>query len=107
MSKSGEKPGAFAAIINRIFAENLSQRISCGLRHQVDSEVASHPSSVSVPTLSPIWRDSCIGCFRSFVRLLVSGRNHRSGNGIGTERIECIILQFFLFGGAMVGESHA
>src|ERR1700730_6445408 len=106
MSKSGEKPGAFAAIVNGIFVENFSQRISRGLRHQVDSEVASHSSSVGVPTLSPIWRDSGMGSLRSFVCLLVSSGDHRADNRIRTERIECEILQFFPFRRAMVGESH-
>src|ERR1700693_569448 len=104
----GQKPGTFTAIINRVLAEDLRKCISRALGDEVNSKVTSHSSSVGIPTLSPVWWDTGI-VWRGIGGLGLLDSSDRQGtkDGIGSERIECIILQFFLFGRAMVGGSRA
>src|SRR5271156_3408255 len=103
MFHSRKNTGTFAAVVNRIFAEDLCQSISRGLGDQVDSKIVCHSNSIRIPALAPVWRRS--RNVRSRIRgnrLLVGARNRSAEKRIRAERIEGVILQLLCFRWAMV-----
>src|ERR1700685_1469448 len=95
MLRSRKDTGAFAAVVNRIFMQDFSHRITSGLRNKVDSKVASESSSVGIPALSPIRRDACrVMRVTGRVGLLNCGSRGGGGECVWTKRIEREIPQF-------------
>src|ERR1700691_6546393 len=95
MLRSRKDTGAFAAVVNRIFMQDFSHRITGGLGNKVNSKVASKSSSVGIPALSPIRGDAC-GDMRATggVSLLDSGRCCGADGCIWGKRIEQEIPEF-------------
>src|ERR1700689_959099 len=95
MLRSRKDTGAFAAVVNRIFMQDFSHRITGGLGNKVNAKVASKSSSVGIPALSPIRGDAC-GVMRATggVSLLDSGSCCGADECVWTERIEREIPEF-------------
>ncbi len=83
MFRSRKDTGAFAAVVNRIFSQDSSHRVSSGLGDKVDSKVTTYSGSVCVPALSPIGRYSRFAGHRAIGRLGLLN----SGDCGGAERL--------------------
>src|SRR5271166_1681826 len=96
MTNAWKKASAFAAVVQRIFLEGLSQRIARGGAHPDHAEVRSKSLGVTRKALPPLRRS---------IAVLVdpSGDSH-AGNGIGTECIEKVIVQLRFLRGTRIGQ---
>src|ERR1700679_2838629 len=89
MLQTVAEPGTVAAVVKRIFMENLGQSVACGLGHQVNPKIARHALAVSADATAPFRRRS--------VGLLDSAGEGGANKRIGPNRIERVVTELFLF----------
>ena len=92
MPQAVTEPGAFAAIVEGVFAKDRCQAVTGCLSHQVDTKIACDPHTVSVPALTPV---------RRFIAgLLNASCGYRADDGIRPEGVENVSAQLVLLLGA-------